>query len=382
MKLRFQGLTELRGIAALMVFISHFELLKYNEGIQSTLYNTVFNGFIHSLGKSGVHLFFVLSGFLITSLLLTEIKNTGTISLTKFYIRRTLRIWPLYYLIVLFYFFALPGIGQLFEQYSSSHSISRIVKGDTPFFQQFLMYMMFLPNLASVVFTNPKALASFCWSIGVEEQFYLFWPFLLLFFRNNIRIVICMVPVLKLIVYLSFIYLIPHFYYHSGFNYILNFLRSFNIELMAFGGILAYAVKNGFTLENRFNKMHSVLIIITIFICLFFEVSYLLISLLYVLLIALSINQKTNIFQNKKLEWVGEISYGLYMFHPVSQFIAFVLVEQTRLDANDSPVAFTILLLTLSILITFFICTLSYKYMESPLLRLKEKYAVVSSSKN
>lgn len=382
MKLRFKGLTELRGIAALMVFFSHLELLKHNEKIQSTLYNTAFSGFIHSLGKSGVYLFFVLSGFLITSLLLTEIEKTGSIQLKKFYIRRTLRIWPLYYLIVLLYFFVVPNFASIFQEYSNSEAMKRVVSGEANFWKQFVLYIMFLPNLASVVFTNPKALASFCWSIGVEEQFYLFWPFLLLLFRVNSIAAMCAVPITKLVVYLSLLYVLPHIYYHEYFKHLINFLRSFNIELMAFGGILAYMVKQGFSFADRFNKIHSALTVILIVICLYYEVNYLITGVLFVFLIGLSINDKSNIFSNSKLEWVGEVSYGLYMFHPLSQLITYVAIEQMTILPNENPVIFNLLLIPISLLLSFLISGLSYKYLESPLLELKERYAVVHSGKS
>jgi peptidoglycan/LPS O-acetylase OafA/YrhL len=95
-KIYFKGLNEIRAIAALAVLFHHVELYKYRGNIFS-LYNTPLNPFIKSLGKNGVYLFFVLSGFLITYLLLTEKSVFNKIDIKKFYIRRMLRIWPLYY---------------------------------------------------------------------------------------------------------------------------------------------------------------------------------------------------------------------------------------------------------------------------------------------
>lgn len=88
----FKNLNSVRFIAATFVVIHHIEQLK---GLAGYPYRSWY-----VLGRTGVILFFALSGFLITSLLLAEQRETGCIHLRKFYVRRALRIWPLYYLIV------------------------------------------------------------------------------------------------------------------------------------------------------------------------------------------------------------------------------------------------------------------------------------------
>ena len=101
----FPNLNSIRFIAALLVIIHHIEQFKSVFNIYPNQMN---NPVIGSFGPLGVRLFFVLSGFLITYLLFAEKEVSGTISITKFYIRRALRIWPLYYLIVLLAFFIVP----------------------------------------------------------------------------------------------------------------------------------------------------------------------------------------------------------------------------------------------------------------------------------
>ena len=96
-KVYFPNINGLRFIAALLVIIHHTEQIKDILGL-SNYWSTPI---IRSIGGLGVLLFFVLSGFLITFLLLDEESTTGTISIKKFYIRRILRIWPLYYLILI-----------------------------------------------------------------------------------------------------------------------------------------------------------------------------------------------------------------------------------------------------------------------------------------
>ena len=101
-KLYFKNLNGVRFIAAFMVLICHIELNKKFFNIPNYRETTKF------LGHLGVDLFFVLSGFLITFLLIKEKDLFGKINFKNFYIRRILRIWPLYFLIVIFSLFILP----------------------------------------------------------------------------------------------------------------------------------------------------------------------------------------------------------------------------------------------------------------------------------
>ncbi len=116
-KVYFPGLNGLRFYAAFAVVITHIELIKSfqgyptfwveNSGNNLTL-RSIIQKFVFELGSLGVYFFFVLSGFLITYLLLVEKAKTKTVAVKKFYVRRILRIWPLYYLIVILGFFVIP----------------------------------------------------------------------------------------------------------------------------------------------------------------------------------------------------------------------------------------------------------------------------------
>ncbi|MCA9073906.1 MAG: acyltransferase [Planctomycetaceae bacterium] len=111
MKVFFGGLNELRAVAAFSVVVHHVELYKARSGFPS-LFDTSLAPLVMFLGEHGVNLFFVLSGFLITYLLLVERDDRGRIDTMRFYVRRTLRIWPLYYLLVLVTFFVVPFLAQ------------------------------------------------------------------------------------------------------------------------------------------------------------------------------------------------------------------------------------------------------------------------------
>ncbi|MDP1800300.1 MAG: acyltransferase, partial [Bacteroidota bacterium] len=161
----FKGLNGLRFFAAFAVIITHIELIKDQMHCPNLYYTSKM---IFELGGLGVVFFFVLSGFLITYLLLKEKELTDTINVKKFYIRRVLRIWPLYFLIVILGFFVLPHFHfmeiSFFAKYNAHLSVFNLV-----------LFLVMLPNLAFAIF-KPLPHIGQLWSIGVEEQFYLLWP--------------------------------------------------------------------------------------------------------------------------------------------------------------------------------------------------------------
>ena len=164
-KVYFENLNTIRFIAASLVIIHHIEQFKNIFHIPNIWDDKT----ILIIGNLGVILFFVLSGFLISFLLFKEKEVTNTICIKNFYMRRILRIWPLYFLIVLsaFFifpfinFFSLPGLG------------SNVVLNNLGY--KLLLFVFFLPNAN---FFGLIPYASQTWSIGAEEQFYLIWPVL------------------------------------------------------------------------------------------------------------------------------------------------------------------------------------------------------------
>ncbi|MDY3319034.1 acyltransferase [Riemerella anatipestifer] len=179
-KVYFPNLNGIRAIAAFMVIIHHIGQFLGIFDMPNALDTKV----IHFIGPLGVTLFFVLSGFLITYLLLAEEKSTGTIALKDFYIRRILRIWPLYYIIILASFFILPYI-----------KILALPDGYwKPFSENFYFYLslflLFLPNIVLFRYGAVLPYGSQSWSVGVEEQFYLLWPILMKFVKNKVILII------------------------------------------------------------------------------------------------------------------------------------------------------------------------------------------------
>lgn len=170
-KLYFKNLNGLRFFAAFMVLICHIELNKKYFKLTNNREVTRF------LGDLGVDLFFVLSGFLITFLLIKEKEYFEKINFKNFYIRRILRIWPLYYFIVILSLFILPKFsifhinGSFFEFENNMEAIKIM-----------LLFIFILPNVLYLI--KPIAFSAQTWSIGVEEQFYLIWPFIVNRFKK------------------------------------------------------------------------------------------------------------------------------------------------------------------------------------------------------
>jgi peptidoglycan/LPS O-acetylase OafA/YrhL len=124
-------------------------------------------------GDLGVNFFFTLSGFLITYLLMREEQDTGYIHIKNFYLRRILRIWPLYYFTFLFGYFIFQALIRLVG--------AGVMETANPWY-----YIFFLGNFNSIVNGDPlSGTLSVLWSIAIEEQYYLCWPLLLVAFRKN-----------------------------------------------------------------------------------------------------------------------------------------------------------------------------------------------------
>ncbi len=135
------------------------------------------HGALGSLGVSGcfgVDLFFTLSGYLITRLLLREREQTGDINLRAFYARRILRIWPLY-----FFYLALEAALPLLPSTFTSAPPFTIISVPPAHFGCFIFLMTFLFNYSHCLWVSSISLLAPLWTISVEEQFYLLWPLVL-----------------------------------------------------------------------------------------------------------------------------------------------------------------------------------------------------------
>jgi len=205
----YKGLNGLRAIAALLVIMAHSwdEMGKFLP---------IFNDAPVGMGNLAVTIFFTLSGFLITSLLFLEQEKKGNIDIGSFYVRRILRIWPLYYwyillCIVVFFFLQQDNLLQ----------------------SSLWFYILFAANIP-YMFDKGLNGINHLWSISVEEQFYLFWPLFFKIHKNitkRISIFLLAYIGLKIIGWLVFKY--------AEWPYLHNALRVFRFDCMAIGGLAA-----------------------------------------------------------------------------------------------------------------------------------------------
>jgi peptidoglycan/LPS O-acetylase OafA/YrhL len=182
---RIAVLDGVRGIAILLVIVFHG-----SETLPAALHARTFAAIAHEGGHLGVDVFFVLSGYLITSILLAEYKRTGRIDLKRFYLRRARRIFPAYYAyLAIVGALALAGVLHI-----------------PPF--GWLLSVFYLTNYS---FGNTAVWIVHSWSLAVEEQFYLFWPALIVLLGiTRVKVfafaVILALPFVRLATYVFF----PH----------------------------------------------------------------------------------------------------------------------------------------------------------------------------
>jgi peptidoglycan/LPS O-acetylase OafA/YrhL len=370
-KLFFENLDGIRYLAFLCVVLQHafFNTFEPFLGKWELLDRTIHTLFLS--GGRGVQIFFVLSGFLITYLLLKEIEKTGQVNLIKFYIRRTLRIWPLYYVVVIFGFIIYPGIKAVLGIHSDL--------GSTAWY-----YFTFLSNFDNINIAEncpgkDSMVQGIVWSVSIEEQFYLFWPLLFVIFKGRAQI-----WGLISVILLSFLFKLLN--YNNGT--ILYFHTLSVILDLGVGGLGAYLVFHNKSFLNFFEtlKREYVIVFYILFSFIFFfdpiseKISQRLVYNILFLFFILEQNfTKASLFKFKNntfFSFWGKYTYGLYLLHPIAILIMdIILVKVLKLNINLFLIGLTYSVL--SYLISHLLAYISYKYFEQPFLRLKDKYSIL-----
>lgn len=373
-KVYFPGLNGLRFFAAMAVVITHIELLKGSFGLVSFWKNPV----IFELGSLGVYFFFVLSGFLITYLLLQEKELKNTVAIQKFYLRRILRIWPLYYFVLILGFFVLPNFKPINIDYLTDNFADN-------FIPNLGLYTLMLPNLAFALFFAVPHIGQM-WSIGVEEQFYLFWPWLI---KKSKRILRSLLGVFAFFLCIKVAYLcLPAGIKQMTFYQPLKlFLAMTKMELMAIGGIGAYLLftKNTLFLGLVFLPVSQIISLIMIPLLIFITPPALqdgvhIVYSCFFLVIILNVSQNPKSFlklNSNFLNYFGNISFGIYMYHMMLIPIC-LLILKPILPNN-------LILQNVLIYVTVFVSTLgvaalSYRYLEKFFIKLKGRFEIVKTS--
>jgi peptidoglycan/LPS O-acetylase OafA/YrhL len=371
-KKNYPALDGFRAIAVLMVFGQHYYL---NTRPYSAL----------NWGWAGVDFFFVLSGFLITGILF-DTRNTAH-RFHNFYVRRTLRIFPLYYGILILILVTQP----LFHWNWN---------------WRFSVWPLYLGNYARFVSSNPQ-LGSFStsgalfghrltllfghfWSLCVEEQFYLIWPLVVYGVRDRIRLrnlcvivcVACLVARVACALYL------PEHYIKAEILYRLTPLRA---DALLLGGLLALMTRGPESGKVKRLARPALFAFIACFAV--FEASYMLyyhhayvalpvypildtvgftlIDIFAAILILVLLQPGGLLFKAftiRPLRQLGQVSYGFYVFHDIPHL--FYLRLSTRLTHGP------FLTMPLAFCCTLLLSFLSFRYFEAPFLRLKERYTI------
>lgn len=362
MKVHFRNLNSIRFIAAGIVIYSHVnQLLRFSD---SNITNT---GIEDNLGKLGVNLFYALSGFLITSLLVKEKEGYKKIAIRKFYIRRVLRIWPLYFLLVGLSLFILPHIPLLrIDQWNDNLQ---------HFWPSLLLFTLILPNVQMLLY-GPIPYANQLWSIGVEEQFYLFWP-LVVNKVSGVKNLKKVVVAIIIIYVLLKIVLIKTVQLDSGPVLIesMHFMKNyFQIDCLLIGSLFGLINLNE-TYRRILTKKYvqvityAVLAVLLISHKTFASFYWEIYAVVFGMIILNLVNDSSIInMEYKLLSYLGKISYGMYMYHFLIINIIIRLVTHDMIPA-----------LILSLMSTCIVSAISYEFLEKRFFEMKKKYTVINS---
>ncbi len=344
----YPALDGLRGVAILLVVLYHnFDFIKQSF-----------------FGWLGVDLFFVLSGFLITSILLDEVGKPKY--LQHFYMRRVLRIFPLYYLCLLIFLILLPLLG--------------LYKNELRFFTDHQWWLWtYLQNwLYSFHLTDDARMLTHLWSLAVEEQFYLIWPFVILLVRKPGILFLIMLFVLLLVMTARSV---VWFLQVEDLNYttLYTFTR---IDGICIGSMVALLMRFRPGLIGKNIGLIALALAVMNFVFYFLNqsdkngypffafVGYTTFCAMFGLLVHEVVTNEKSImnsfFSFSPLRFFGKISYGFYIFHwPI-----YLMTRKYFYEETGSRL-FTALLATG---IALLVSVVSYYYFERYFLRLKDRF--------
>lgn len=350
----FKNLDSLRFVAFLFVFVSHLGPQIYFAKDHDLSFLNVF--FQH--GRTAVSFFFILSGFLITYLLLKERYATNTIHLKSFFVKRIFRILPLYFVVCLIGFLIIP----FFFGTTTNESILQHVFLGANFNQI---------ELANTGLKNSMILAPL-WSIAIEEQFYLVWPFFLLLLK----------PKYYLYLFLA-VLLGSYFFMYLNLNsYIVLLLHTFSVlpEFML-GAMLAYLTYNNSKVIQLVKDLPTWFLILAYFVSIFIILyipppySYFAYPLVFTFIILEQVFSENSLFKVssfKGLDYLGKISYGCYMYHSIVLFVVMYFFTQLNLF-EISPIISKLGFVVLSLSLTIGVSYLSFNTVESYFLTVRKR---------
>ena len=298
----------------------------------------------------GVFLFFVLSGFLITSLLYAERRNTGSTRLRNFYIRRVLRLGPALLLFL--------SVIVILRSFGAITDIPR--------------YEIFASLFYSRNFFGRSNSLAHLWSLSLEEQFYLCWPLVFSFTPLKKVFLVSVCATASIVIWRGLAIYFNFFDYGQGIYFVRPYFR---FDSILIGACLAIALvsRPEFLSHARIASRRLsvaliwlVLILWTLFgesICkpLYLSIQMVVVALLLLQLVLAEGGWSLTFFSQPLLRYIGTISYSLYLWQQI------FLVTKT-------PNWGVLRRFPLNLFISFALAILSYHFVEKPALRLKERF--------
>jgi len=348
----------LRFFAFLAVFICHtipdkapFYLA---HGFSASLAHVLSS--VSTACRSGVDLFFLLSAYLITELLLREKAQTGRLRVGWFYLRRVLRIWPLYFLVI---GIAL-GVTLVDKQ---QHLPGTYVAA----------YLLLAGNWISAVWGPPASIVMPLWSVSLEEQFYLLWPLVV---RKAAARSISLIAVAMI----AFSTVSRLIFLHRGWTDGLSQNSFTRLEPIALGILIAVALRGRTPRVRRMPRAALIAVglvtwmLVRLFCDLNFSVTgtmigYPLIAVGSAAILIGALGSTTRALSGQIVVHLGKVSYGLYVYHLLGLRISYWIFRGHTAHLSGFA-GFCIVGFVLTVLLSL----ASYEWFEKPFLTIKEKY--------
>jgi peptidoglycan/LPS O-acetylase OafA/YrhL len=356
----YGGLDVLRFICATGVIFHHATLMLKENGMMTQAES------IHRIsGSFFLDVFFIISGFLISIILMKELE-AGTFSLKNFFMRRIIRIWPLYFLAVLIKIIILPSINGVLIPANVLHAFTFTINFQLLFYEVVKTYTIL-------------------WSICIEEHIYLLLPFLLLLFKKKFRTVTFFLIIVGIASWIGFAGVQFKGHYSSAYFMSTSYFYYFGI------GMLLACIQNGKFpgkgIEKTLFKPLLQIIVMLVFFGFVFNgwgnhqtmwLTLLIFGLFGGYLVWASSQENFILkLKPKYARYLGNISYAMYISHIITIFIAMSVFKKKQIHFSELmygwglPIFATLLCIGLS--------TLLYYYFERPILKLKKKFTTVAN---
>lgn len=369
----------LRGIAILLVMLHHLTHFEQTTTFDGPI------GTVLAFGWSGVDLFFVLSGFLITGILLDTRSRERYFS--TFYARRTLRIFPLYYLVLFVAFVVLPKFPAVYSVLAGEVDLppaERVSVAQWP-------YWLYVSNIAIAQRGWMHGLLEISWSLSIEEQFYLIWPLVVWLSPPRLVAVLCAVILVAEPTARIYARAID---YPSLWLFVLTWYR---LDGLAIGALLAVAHRRGlFPLLDRWVSTVIIVCVGGLIVCAIQgghtwwwnrwmqQYGYSLIAVAAGAMLVAAINRPAGSLWPRLLSagWLrafGKYSYALYLIHvPVMRAVGNWLFSPGEYETLGTPRWLTQLLFyVVATAPAFALAWLSWRLFEAPILSLKARFPYV-----